>query len=185
MNKKALVPVADGTEDLEAVAVIDILRRAGTAVTVASVTGNLQVKGSQGIQITTDCLISDCTSQAYDLVALPGGLPGVEHLRDSKELVQILNDQNAQGRLYGAICAAPAVVLQSHGLLENKIATCHPMFADRLKNRDSSKSKVIIDGNCITSRGAGTAIDFALVLVEQLWGDQKRKEVETGLAIGQ
>ena len=183
MTKQVLVPIADGTEELEAVAVIDILRRAGAEVTIASVSNALSVKCSRGIVLSADRLISECLSNEYDLVALPGGIPGVEHLRDSKELIQILKKQNAQGKLYGAICAAPAVVLQPHGLLENKLATCHPGFADQLKNRDPSKSRVVSDGNCITSRGAGTAIDFALALVEKLFGSTKQKEVEVGLAL--
>ena len=87
------------------------------------------------------------------------------------------------GKLYGGICASPAVVLQHHGLLEGKMATCHPGFATQLQNRDSSGARVITDGNCITSRGAGTAIEFALVLVEQLFGSQKLADVKSGLAI--
>ncbi len=95
-------------------------------------------------------------------------IPGVEKLKDSEELIGILKKQNNMGKLYGGICAAPAVVLQTHGLLEGKIATCHPGFAAQLKNRDLSGGKVIKDGNCITSRGAGTAVDFALALVENI-----------------
>ena len=183
MTVKVLVPVADGTEDLEAVAMIDILRRAGAEVTIASVSGSMTVQCSQGIKITTDCLIEDCQDNEYDLVVLPGGIPGVENLKNSEILKQILKRQNELRKLYGGICAAPAVVLQSHGLLDGKIATCHPGFADQLKNRDSSGKKVVVDGNCMTSRGAGTAVDFALVLVEKLFGSQKSADVKAGLAI--
>lgn len=183
MTPKVLVPVADGTEDLEAVAIIDVLRRAGADVTIASVSGALFVRCSQGIRIEADCLIEECMDKEYDLVALPGGIPGVENLRDSEELIRILKNQNSLGKLYGAICASPAVVLQPHGLLEDKIATCHPGFADQLKYRDASRSKVISDGNCITSRGAGTAVDFALALVERLFGSRKLSDVKAGLAM--
>lgn len=183
MSINVLVPVADGTEDLEAVAIIDILRRAGATVTIASVTGSLGVTCSQGIRISADCLIADCTDREYDLVALPGGIPGVEHLRDSGDLIRILQRQNRAGKLYGAICASPAVVLQPHGLLENRLATCHPGFADKLVNRDTTGATVIADGNCITSRGAGTAVDFGLALVEHLFGHDKRRSVEAGLAL--
>ncbi len=183
MTKQVLVPVADGTEELEAVAIIDILRRAGATVTIASVSGALTVTCARGIKLSADCLIADCLNNTYDLVALPGGIPGVEHLRDSSELIQILNNQNDQGKLYAGICAAPAVVLQPHGLLENKLATCHPGFADQLKNRDQSRSKVISDGNCITSRGAGTAVEFALALSERLYGKQQLEEIKSGLAM--
>ena len=183
MTVKVLVPVADGTEDLEAVAIIDILRRAGAWVTIASVSGAMAVQCSQGIKITSDCLIEDCRNNAYDLVVLPGGIPGVENLRSSNALRDILKRQSELGKLYGGICAAPAVVLQSHGLLDGKIATCHPEFAEQLKNRDSSGKKVVVDGNCVTSRGAGTAVEFALALVEKLFGSQKLADVKIGLTI--
>lgn len=183
MTKCVLVPVADGTEDLEAVAIVDVLRRAGADVTIASVTGSLSVRCSQGIIVSADCLISECSGKKFDLVALPGGIPGVEHLRDSEALIEILKNQNHQGKLYGGICASPAVVLQPHGLLENKTATCHPGFADQLENRDISRASVVSDGNCITSRGAGTAVEFALALVERLFDVKKRETVEKGLAI--
>ncbi len=183
MAKIVMVPVADGTEELEAVAIVDVLRRAGAEVVIASVSGALTVKCSQGTRICADCLIGECLDKAFDLIALPGGIPGVERLRDSEELIRILKSQNDSGKLYGAICAAPAVVLQSHGLLEGKTATCHPGFADRLENRDSSKSLVVSDGNCVTSRGAGTAVDFGLALVERLFGSDKLAQVKAGLAM--
>ena len=92
MTKKVLVPIADGTEEIEAVCIIDVLRRAGAAVTVASV-GELQISASRGVKLVADKLIGDCVDEIYDLVVLPGGMPGAEHLRDSKELVKILKDQ--------------------------------------------------------------------------------------------
>jgi 4-methyl-5(b-hydroxyethyl)-thiazole monophosphate biosynthesis len=116
MNKTVLVPVADGTEELEAVAIIDILRRAGAHLTVASVNA-LQITASRGTRIVADKLLTDCTGTAYDLIVLPGGLPGSGHLRDSKELATMLRSQAAAGKLYAAICAAPVVVLHHHGLI--------------------------------------------------------------------
>ena len=110
MNQTVLVPVADGTEELEAVAIIDVLRRAGATVTVASVTGARQIPASCGVVIGADALIEACVQKAYDLVVLPGGIPGAEHLRDSAALVGILRRQRETKRLYGAICASPAVV---------------------------------------------------------------------------
>jgi 4-methyl-5(b-hydroxyethyl)-thiazole monophosphate biosynthesis len=178
MSKKVLVPIADGSEELEAVCIIDILRRAGAEVTVASVSVNgLQVTASRGVKLVADRFIADCTEVAYDLVALPGGMPGAEHLRDSKELKLILRRQYKEGRLYAAICASPAVVLQHHGLLSQRRATCHPGHVDRLENKEAVDSRVVTDRNCITSRGPGTAIEFSLKLVEMLYDEQKAKDV--------
>jgi 4-methyl-5(b-hydroxyethyl)-thiazole monophosphate biosynthesis len=176
MGKKVLVPIANGTEEIEAVCIIDVLRRAGAAVTVASV-GELQVTASRGVKLVADEVISDCLDEIYDLVVLPGGMPGAEHLRDSQELERILREQKEQGRLYGAICAAPVVVLQHHGLLGQRQATCHPSFVSYLENLDSVAARVVVDGTCVTSQGPGTALEFALKLVELLYGEDKAKEV--------
>ena len=183
MGKNVLVPVADGTEDLEAVAIIDVLRRADAKVTVASVTGNRQVTFSRGMVITADTLLENCLNHEYDLVVLPGGIPGAENLRDSVDLVKLLKRQRETGLLYGAICASPAVILEHHGLLEGRQATCHPAFVEQLTNKDRAASRVVVDGNCITSQGAGTAVEFSLALVEQLYGKEKRDEVATGMAL--
>ena len=175
MQKTVLVPVADGTEELEAVAIIDVLRRVGAAVTVASVSGSRQITASRGVVIVADALIEDCLEMDFDLVVLPGGIPGAEHLRDSADLVRLLKRQREKDGLYGAICASPALVLAHHGLLEGRQATCHPGFVDHLSARDQIESRVVIDGNCLTSRGPGTAVEFALALVERLYGREKRR----------
>jgi protein deglycase len=177
MQKTVLVPIADGTEELEAVAIIDVLRRAGAAVTVASVTGSRQVTASRRVVIVADTLIESCTQEDYDLVVLPGGMPGAAHLRDSADLIRILKRQREKEGLYGAICASPAVVLEHHGLLEGHQATCHPDFVEKLSTADRVDSRVVIDGNCMTSRGPGTAVEFALALVERLCGKDKREAV--------
>src|SRR4030042_3401980 len=115
MSKKVLIAIADGTEELEAVTIIDTLRRAQADVTIASV-GNRQITASRKTKIVADCLIADCVNQDYDLIVLPGGMPGAEYLRDCRELKKLLGKQSATGKLYAAICASPAVVLQAHGL---------------------------------------------------------------------
>ena len=183
MTKKVLMPVTDGTEELEAVAIIDVLRRADIEVTVASTTGARQITCSRGVILIADELISACSEESYDLVVLPGGIPGAQNLRDSIELTAILKKQHREGKYYGAICASPVVILEHHGLLEGKKATCHPGFEDQMKNLDQSNARVVIDGNCITSRGAGTAIEFALELLELLVDKEKRRDVEGGLAL--
>lgn len=180
MAKKVLVPIADGTEELEAVCIIDVLRRAGAEVTVASVMEDrLQVTASRGVKLVADRLMKDCTAVTYDLIALPGGMPGAGHLRDSKELEQLLKRQNREGKLYAAICASPAVVFFPHGLLSHRRATCHPGRVQTFENSDTESvdSRVVVDGNCITSQGPGTAIEFSLKLVELLFGEQKAGEV--------
>ena len=183
MEKRVLVPVADGTEELEAVAMIDVLRRAGADVTVASVTGNRRITASRGLVIVADCLLEDVMNLEYDLVVLPGGIPGAENLRDSADLIRLLKRQRESGRLYGAICASPAIILEHHGLLKGRRATCHPAYIDQLTNKDRVTSPVVADGNCITSQGAGTAVEFSLALVEKLFGGDKRHEVAAGMAM--
>jgi len=183
-TKTVLVPIADGTEELEAVTVIDVLRRAGAAVTVASVEpcDQLQICGSRQTKIVADCALQACVdappAQPWDLIALPGGLPGSEHLAASAILAELLRQQLAEGRLLAAICAAPCLVLGAKGLLLDRAATCHPMYHQQLEAREvDTESRVVVDGNCITSQGPGTALDFALELVEQLFGVVKREEV--------
>ncbi len=182
MTKTVLVPIADGTEEIEAVCIIDILRRAGASVTVASV-GQFQVTASRGTKLIADKLISTCFMDTFDLVALPGGMPGAERLRDSKELELILKRQQREGRFYAAICASPAIVLLHHGLLAFHRATCHPNFTHQLDNTDAVESRVVVDGTCITSRGPGTAIEFSLKLVELLYDKGKADEISRSMVV--
>ncbi|MBN1817111.1 MAG: DJ-1/PfpI family protein [Sedimentisphaerales bacterium] len=175
MAKTALVPIADGTEEIEAVTVIDTLRRAGVEVTVASV-GSKQVKASRRVTLVADCGIAECLDKAFDLIVLPGGLPGAEYLRDSAELTKLLEDQVASGRLYGAICASPAVVLAHHGLVKNRKITGYPTTSDKLRDHFIDKP-VVVDQNCITSQGPATAMAFSLKLVELLCGKPRAEEV--------
>lgn len=180
MNKKVLVPIANGTEELEAVGIIDTLRRTGADVTVASVQ-DLQITGCCETKIIADKLISACMNEDYDMIVLPGGLPGAEYLRDSEELTQLLKKQAENGKYYAAICAAPVVVLQHHGLLKGKKATVNPALADKLKNREDVEQRVIVDGNCITSRARGTVLEFSLQLVANLFGKDKADELKRSM----
>ena len=176
MNKTALIVIADGTEELEAVTIIDVLRRGGVQVTVASV-ASLQITASRKVKLVGDCLIADCTDKTFDLIVLPGGLPGAEHLRDCAPLIDMLKSQKQAGRFYAAICAAPAVALAPHGLLDGKKATCYPSCTDTLPDRTQADQRVVVDGNCITSQGPGTALEFSLELVRQLFDDDKARQV--------
>jgi len=177
MTKKVLIPIANGSEEIEAVCTIDVLRRAGADVTVASVEDSQQVTASRGVKLVADCLIADCADATFDLIAVPGGMPGAEHLRDSATLTRLLLAQQKAGRLYAAICAAPVVVLQHHGLLQGRQATCHPSVAGQLRSPQAMEQRVVADGPCITSRAPGTAIEFALELVEALYGADKAVQV--------
>ncbi|MCE5340681.1 MAG: DJ-1/PfpI family protein [Planctomycetaceae bacterium] len=180
MSKKVLVPIADGTEELEAIAIIDCLRRAGADLTIASVQ-NLQISTARKVKITADCLIKDCKTSIYDLIVLPGGMPGAEHLRDSSELIEMLKKQKESDRFYAAICASPAVVFEHHGLLAGKKATCYPGMGGKLK--ELTNQRVVVDGNCITSQGPGTALEFSLKLVELLFGAEKSRELAKAMLV--
>lgn len=180
--KKILVPLADGVEMIEALSIVDVFRRAGAQVDTASVNERV-ITSSHNVKIEADKLIDECVQEEYDLVAVPGGLPGVENLSKSKTLIDILIRQNNAQKLYGAICAAPAVVLEKHGLLAGKKATCHPMFLSHLQSEEYGGENVVLDGNCVTSRGAGTAVEFSLALLGELMGEDKKKEVAKGMAL--
>jgi len=182
MSKSVLLPIADGTEEIEAVCIIDTLRRAKADVTVASVTGKFLVTCSRGVKITADVHIADCINKDYDLVVLPGGMPGAEHLRDSAQLTAILKKQKERGGYYGAICASPAVVLEHHGLVGTAKATCYPSFAEKLQNAQPGV-KVVADGQLITSQGPATAIAFSLKLVEVLFGQDVAQQVGKGMLV--
>jgi 4-methyl-5(b-hydroxyethyl)-thiazole monophosphate biosynthesis len=177
MSKTVLVPIADGSEELEAVTIIDVLVRAGAEVTIASVETSVQITASRGVKLVADCLIAECSDKEYDLIALPGGMPGAEHLGDCGVLIDMLKDQKQAGRLYAAICAAPAIALAPHGLLDGKIATCYPSFRDQLPNASKADLTVVVDENCITSQGPGTAMEFALELVAELFDLSKARQV--------
>ena len=177
MSKSALVPIADGSEEIEAVCIIDTLRRADVDVTVASVMGRTQIVASRKTKLVADALIEDCVDEVYDLIVLPGGIPGAEYLRDSVPLMSLLQAQQVAGRLYAAICASPAVALLPHGLLTGRRATCFPSYLTLLVEADdvtASEARVVVDGNLVTSRGPGTAIEFSLALVERLYEDAEK-----------
>ncbi|XP_060188128.1 protein DJ-1 homolog B-like [Lycium barbarum] len=183
-TKKVLVPIANGSEPIEAIVPIDILRRAGAEVTVASVEKQLQVEVMHGIKIVADALISDCADTEFDLISLPGGLPGASNLRNCKTLESIVKKQAENGRFYAAICAAPAVALGPWGLLKGLKATCYPSFMEELSSYASAvESRVQKDAKVVTSRGPGTAIEYAVALVEELYGSEKANEVSGPLVM--
>eukprot|EP01117_Protostelium_nocturnum_P003354 TRINITY_DN14337_c0_g1_i1.p1 TRINITY_DN14337_c0_g1~~TRINITY_DN14337_c0_g1_i1.p1 ORF type:complete len:191 (-),score=51.82 TRINITY_DN14337_c0_g1_i1:49-621(-) len=184
-TRTVLVPIADGSEEIEAVSIIDTLRRGGANVTVASVSkgGELTVTCSRGVKIVADTSIDKAVEQEWDLIVLPGGMPGATHLSESEPLVKLLKKQKESGKLLGAICAAPVVVLQQHGLLDGVDATCHPSFEQKLNNASKANQRVVKHGNVLTSRGPGTAIEFALALVEELFGKTVADKTEAPMLV--
>lgn len=176
-----LVPLAHGFEDLEAVTIVDLLRRADIAVVTAGLQAGL-VLGSRGTRVQPDATLDEAMTHDYDLIALPGGLPGADHLRDDPRIQQLLREMAAAGKHTAAICAAP-MALAAAGLLNGRKATAYPGVLDSLDLPNTRKrgDAVVVDGKVVTSRGPGTAMDFALTLVELLVGKEKRDQVEAGL----
>lgn len=177
-----LVAIADGSEEIEAVCVIDVLRRADINVTVANCmpTDTLLITASRGVKIQADCHIKDCVDQSFDLIVLPGGMPGAKHLYECLPLTGLLQKQGNNNQWRAAICAAPAVVLAQHGWLAGVKATAHPSFHDKLTGAQVNKTAaVVIDQGhkLVTSQGPGTALDFALTLVEVLLGKEKAQSI--------
>lgn len=181
---KILVPIAQGSEEMEAVIAIDVLRRAGMDVCVAAV-GELNTRCSRDVVIQADITLSELAAQDWDLILLPGGMPGAKHLSESEHLLELLEAQLKQGRWLAAICAAPEVVLARAGLIADKVATCHPGFQQQLATQvaELSLDRVVVDGNLVTSQGPGTAFEFALTLVELLKGPALRLELEKAMVI--
>jgi len=187
MAMKVLVLLAEGFEEVEAVTPIDYLRRCGIEVTTAAVGKNPAVKGSHGIKITADALLEGLLAEgkllpsAWDGVVVPGGLPGADNLAASKETGAFLTEMAAAGRLICAICAAPARVLSPLGLLKEKTFTCFPGEEEKVISPSSAsygaqwkEDRVVVDGSLITSRGAGTAGEFACAIAEKLTGEGEK-----------
>lgn len=178
---RVLVPLAEGFEELEAVTIIDLLRRAGIEVVTAGLKPG-PVRASRGTVIVPDATLDEALAQDYDMVVLPGGMPGAKHLNEDARIRQLLRRMADSGRFTGAICAAPMVLAEA-GLLSGKRATSYPGFVDKMELPDVEyvTDPVVRDGKVITSRGPGTAMDFALALIEALLGREKREEVEAPL----
>ena len=165
--KRVLVPLAQGAEEMEAVIVVDVLRRAGLEVVLAGVAGRDPVLCSRHVKLVPDCALADAQGP-WDLIVLPGGAQGAETLAASKEIHALLKQQEADGKLIGAICAAP-LALQAAGVGKGKVFTSHPSVAEKLAGHGVYlPDRVVKEGKLVTSRGPGTAFEFALALIEEL-----------------
>lgn len=176
MAKKAYVFLAEGFEELEAIATIDLLRRAGVATVIVAVGSSLEVCGAHHIPVRADIALSQVNVSDADALILPGGLPGVDNLNASTQLHEMLREGHNSGHLIAAICAAP-LILGQLGLLKDKVATCYPGFEGHLRGYKPSDRLVITDGHTITACGAGVAIDFALEITAYLLGRETADKV--------
>lgn len=168
----ALLLLAPGFEEIEAVTIADVLRRAGVKVTIAGIVEG-PIRGSHDIALGVDARLEDVKAGAFDAVVLPGGMPGAKHLRESPRVLDLVRAFERDGKLVAAICAAPTV-LEAAGVLRDKRATSYPGFD--LPSAKQSDERVVEDGKLVTSRGPGTAMDFALALVRRLVGADAERE---------
>ena len=175
-----LVPLASGVEEMEAVIIIDTLRRAGWDVVSVAIEGNTTIQCSRGVVLIADQLWEQIDPADFDLIVLPGGLKGTEALTAHAGLAEAIRIFLTSERTVAAICAAP-LVLQAAGVLTDRTVTCHPSVTDDITITETSSSHVVIDNNLITSQGPGTAMEFALTLIQQIDGEAKAKQIANAM----
>lgn len=171
---KILVPLADGFEEIEAVTIIDILRRAGMETVTAALKSN-PVKGSHNISINADKIFDE--NEDFDIIALPGGMPGSDNLKNDIRIINIIKKISKSGGITAAICAAP-IVLSKAGVLKDKKFTCYPGYEEEISEGKFINEPVVSDGLIITAKGAGCAPLFALAIVELVKGKQTAQELK-------
>lgn len=181
--KKIGMMVADGYEEVEMLTAVDLLRRAGMACDIISVTGRRELTSSHKVTVLADLLFEEADFDGYDALTIPGGMPGTNNLAAHAGVCEQLKAANAAGRLIGAICAAPTVFGRL-GLLEGKKAICYPGMEDQLTGAVVTMEPAVVDGNIITSRGMGTAIDFGLAIVAYFDGEKAAGELAEKIVYG-
>lgn len=177
--KRVSVLLADGFEEIEALTVVDLLRRAKIYVDTVAAGEDYMVHGAHGINIQTEDLFEEVNFVEFDMVVLPGG-PGVSNLEEHNGVRRVVKNFVEDGKYVAAICAAPTI-LGNMGLLKGRRVTCYPTVETKLPGAAVSQLPVMQDGNIITGRGVGTAIDFSLKLIEILMGSAKAKEVAASI----
>ena len=181
MAKKVAIALDNGFEEIEFSAILDVLRRAELDVSIVCLNKRQKI-GAHGMKIIGDTVLSEVKDQTFDAVVLPGGLPGAQHLAESKELQAFIKRHADEGKITAAICAGPWALAEA-GVLDGKTATCYPGFEDKIAVANHSETRVVIDGNIITSRGPGTAIEFALKLVEHLVDAETADALHEGMLV--
>lgn len=171
---------AEGFETVEALMVVDLLRRGGVELTMASITEDELVVSSHGVGVQMDSTLGDEDPMEYDAVILPGGMPGTNYLKESEAVKKAVQAMNDAGKIVSAICAAPGA-LGKFGLLEGKKACCFPSQEQYLTGATVSQDRVVVDGNIVTSRGLGTAMEFGFTLLGLLAGEEKVREIKTAI----
>ena len=183
---KVAVFIADGSEEVEAITPVDLLRRAKVDVDVVSIMDSLEITASRNVKITADKLIGDINFDEYDLLMLPGGVKGTNNLNATELLKAQIVKFNDQGKGIAAICAAPTV-FAGLGILKGKDSTCNPGFWEELRANGANvieDSKVVVNGNIITSQAMGTSVDFGLELVGYLCGDEEKESLRKNIRFG-
>ena len=183
MEKRVLVILADGFEEVEALAPIDVLRRSGASVTVAGLKperGNL-VRGAHDVWIRCDVELCDVREDRFDAIVLPGGMPGALNLHKSEVVNSMVLDTYKRGDLVCAICASPAFVLAPTGILDGKKATCYPGCEEKYSHLNFCGERVVRDGNVITGAGPGTALEFGLLISEALFGKEVSSKIHSDM----
>lgn len=175
--------LANGCEDIEALAPVDILRRGGVEVVTVSITASLSVETAHGVTVEADCHVADIDLSDADMLVLPGGMPGATNLMESEIVCSALVAQHKAGRLIGAICAAP-MVLGKLGLLEGKRATCYPGFEQFLDGATPTGDLVTVDGNITTAKGPGAAMAFGYQLLSNFVPEQTVEALKKGMIYG-
>lgn len=178
-TKKVLVFLAEGFEEIEALTVVDVLRRAEVKCDMCSLEGEY-VLGAHDINVKADVCISNIDIHDYDAIVLPGGMPGANNLKNNLRVLEAVKDFYSYGRLVAAICAAP-IVLKEAGILEGKAVTSYPAFKDALGNCIYKEDKVVADMNLLTSRGPATALNFAYEILRKLGEEEKASELEKAM----
>lgn len=180
--RAVLVPLAPGFEEIEAVTIIDVLRRAGLVVRVAGL-GARRVTGSHGITLEADCLLEEVVASELAMLVLPGGMPGTANLAADERILALVRELEASGRKVGAICAAP-LVLERAGVLAGREVTAYPAVRDKLASaRVLAEPAVVASGPLLTSQGVGTALEFALALVADLAGPARARELASAMLV--